>query len=638
MWRRGNFFLFPYQILYILVLLVITGVTIFFYRSIDTTFQKVSDQFIQSQLAIVEDFSKNIERRIEAFVPAEPLETLQTHEALKEHIDNILSLFSTSHFRYVYLLYLDDRGRLRYLADGSYETGERGMFMQKFDPETETWKKALQTGEPEAVIQKDFTGLWITFYYPLHIWKESRYLLVFDVSIETLEGFRQILQPIRNLLKTMSAILLALLFSSIAWSTLFYFQRKKNSLDPLTRLFNRNIIPQIKRRVDLANSAIVLADIDHFKRINDRYGHDAGDMVLQFLGRVLLQSTRPEDILVRYGGEEFLIILNGVAGEQEVRKILRRITETLARQHATYDGQNIPVQLSMGVVVQPAGMELEEAILKADKMLYIAKTTGRNRAVFEGDESKKGRRLLFDEVKEMLENGGLYFEYQPIVRSKNLDIVKYEVLVRLEDENGTVHYPGEFLPAIHNTGLYRNLTKELLHMAFEIIHREGIRLSINFDINDFHDETIFEIIVDELKRSKMLARKITVELLEEHMIENIDAMVQKIERLKELGITIAIDDFGKGYAGLEYLLRFQPRIIKVDKSIVQDVFNHPHLEAILTSIVATCHAIGIEVVAEGVENERIMKKMQELGFDYLQGYYLGRPAKQIVKTLHLPAP
>jgi len=639
MFRRGSMLFLPYQVVYILALLAITLFVIWFYRDIDATFRTVSDQFIRNQISIVEEFSENIEKRLATLVPDDPVDTLAEHPELYEHVNHILSLFSTHHFRYVYILYLDPRGRLRYLADGSYETDERGLFGQKFDPDTDKWRKALESGRAVYVLQKDFTGLWITFYHPLKLWKNRRCLLVFDVSISTLKDFKETLSPIRELLKTVSAILLILLGISIAWSILYYLQRKKGSIDPLTRLYNRNVLPRIRQRIDLRSSSVILADIDHFKRINDRYGHDAGDRVLQFVSRLLLQSTRPEDILIRYGGEEFLILINDVTEKSRVLAIAQRVMNELSKRAVDYNGQRIGVTLSMGVVAIPgSAMTLDEAILHADKMLYIAKTTGRNRMVVYGEEKKIKRRLLFHEVEEAFAAGGLYFVFQPIVDARDFHIVKHEVLARLRDAEGNTFAPDAFIPSIHGTGLYRELTKELLLFTFETIRRHEVRLSINFDVNDFLDETLFEAIFDELSSNRELAHRLTIELLEERPVEDLEELVAKIDRLKALGIEIAIDDFGKGYAGLNYLLNFRPAIIKVDGELVRRIGTHPHVAAILKSIVSTGHVIGVKVVAEGIENEKVLKKMRSMGFDCLQGYFLAPPARHLLDGIAIRPP
>ncbi|NPA28812.1 MAG: bifunctional diguanylate cyclase/phosphodiesterase [Epsilonproteobacteria bacterium] len=632
MWKKPLRYLLPYPVIYSAVLLAVTVSVLLFYRNIDHTFEELTDAFLRYQSDNIEEFARNIEVRAVQLVPDRPVETLKHNPALRERLNRILSLFSTKSYRYVYMLRLDDSGKLRYVADGSFEVGERGVFGQKFDPDSDAWLKALRSGEPVYRIQDNFTGLWITYYYPMKIWQKKRYLLVFDISLTMLESFKTLILPIRGLLKTISAVLIALLALSLLWAVLFYFQRRKNSIDPLTRLYNRNMLDEVRHRLDLRKTSVILADMDHFKRINDRYGHDTGDAVLRHAARILMRMTRPEDILIRYGGEEFLIFINGVESREDVIEIAYRIHNAFSMHPMRYNGHELQITVSMGVVPTPgATMDLSEAILMADKMLYIAKTTGRNKVVIFGEEKNAPRPLLYHEIEESIREERIFFLYQPIYDAESMELAKYEVLARIRDKEGNVHLPNEFIPVIRGTGAYREMSKHLINDALALIREKGVSLSINFDINDFLDETLFETIYDSFERCEGLTRQLTIELLEENPVHDMKGLENKIRQLKELDIEIAIDDYGKGYAGLEYILAFRPHILKVDRYLVSRVFSHPHVPAILESIVTTCRRIGIKTVAEGIDNELQLQKMRQLGFDYLQGFYLGKPSEKLVE-------
>ena len=631
-WEKLLRYRIPYPLIYLIVLLAVTVSVLLFYRYVDRTFDELTEAFLRYQSKNIKEFAQNIEVRVVQLVPQRPVDVFKKSPALMEHVNHILSLFSTKSFRYVYILKLDDTGKLRYVADGSYEVDERGVFGQKFDPDSDAWLQALRSGQPVYRIQNNFTGLWITYYYPMKIWQKGRFLLVFDVSLSMLESFRTLILPIKGLLKSISAILIALFAMSLVWAVLFYLQRRKNSIDPLTRLYNRNMLEEVRRRIDLNKTSVILADLDHFKRINDRYGHDMGDEVLRYAARLLMRTTRQEDILIRYGGEEFLIFINGLQNRKDVGEIAARIHQAFLTAPMRYGDKELQVTVSMGVVPVPGTtMGLSEAILMADKMLYIAKTTGRNKVVIFGEEKQTPRPMLYHEIEDSINKGRLFFLFQPIWDANKMRIVKYEMLVRIRDEEGRVHLPDQFIPSIRGTGAYRELSKQVISRALEMIRKEGVAISINFDINDFLDETLFETLYDSFSGFKELTKELTIELLEENPVHDMKGLEEKIERLKSLGIKIAIDDYGKGYAGLEYILAFKPHILKIDKSLISRVFEHPHVIAILESVVHACRKIGIKTVAEGIDNELQLQKMRQIGFDYLQGYYLGRPSERLIK-------
>jgi len=627
MLRKIFRFLLPSQVLYSVILFIVMLSVLWIYKDIDHSFSKIERDYLQLQSQDIKEFSHNISKHLKKIILDNPLKELSKNPNLEEKLNQILALFSTKHYRFVYILYRDNQGKLRYLADGSYEKEQRGIFRQKFDPESDRWQEALQSGKTIHVLQGDFTGLWSTYYYPLDIWKNKRYLLVFDISLQALKGFKAILLPFKNLLKVISIVLIILFFMSLLWSILFYLQRRKTSIDPLTRLYNRNMLHEVKRHLDLRKTSVILADLDHFKRINDRYGHNAGDIVLQHTARSLMRTTRPEDILIRYGGEEFLILLNGIDTKEALMTVAKRIHDEFSKNKIHYKDQKLDITLSMGIVSAQTEMyDLSEIITIADKMLYIAKTSGRNKFVIYGEETSDTKRvLLYPEVMDAIMQGGLFFLYQPIYDTKTLKTQKYEVLARLQDKQGFIYSPDEFIPTIRGTTAYRDLSKLLIQTAFEKMTQTNIELSINFDINDFMDETLFEELYDILKNQEALIKRLTIELLEESPVLNLEGLIKKVNRLKKIGIQIAIDDFGKGYAGLNYILNFHPHILKIDRSIVSKIFDHPYIPAVTEAIITTCRNIGIKTVAEGIEDEKVLKKMRDLGFDSIQGYYLSRP-------------
>lgn len=626
--KKAHLRLDPLRVLYVITLLIITFFVFWLHKDIDDTFEKVYSSFIANEVTLTGELAENIEKKIAEKVPDHPIIRLAKNPELQHEIDNLLSLFSTTHFRYVYIL-AEDRGRLRYLADGSKEIDQRGLFGQKFDPDTDAWSKALTTAHPQFSIQKDYTGLWLTYYYPLKIWSDTRALLVFDISLQAYTGFSRILEPVKYLLKILSFTLLVLLAATIIWSTLFYIQRRKNSIDPLTHLYNRNLLLRIKNHIDLSTTSVLMVDLDHFKRINDRYGHEAGDTVLLHAARILQRVTRLDDIIIRYGGEEFLVFIVGVTDRKRILQIAYRIHQAFLEQPVKSHGETIHLTASVGVVPIPGKtMGIEDAIQLADKMLYIAKTSGRNRVVVFEEETDAPRPLLFKEIEELIEHGKLFFLYQPIVSAQSGEIVRYEVLARLRGKN-RIFRPDEFIPPLRGTLVYRTLSKQLLENAFNLCREKEVSLSINFDINDFLDETLFEMIFDEIRTHKDIAERLTVELLEETTLPDLNLLSEKIQRLRELGIHIALDDYGKGYAGLNYLIYFRPDLVKIDRIIIAKAMEDKIVLDILKTLQDAASNMGVATVAEGIEDAETADMVKKIGINYMQGYFFGKPSEKI---------
>ncbi len=622
----------PLRLAYLITVMGITLFVFWLHKDIDNTFEKVYQSFIQNQILLTNELAENIEKKIAQALPDHPIRHLKKDPQLRQNINNLLSFFSTSHFRYVYLL-VEKKGRLYYLADGSKEIDQRGLFGQTFEPTTNIWAKALASAQPRFFIQKDYTGLWLTYYYPLKIWPDTHALLVFDISLQAYSAFNQLLEPLKHLLKILSFTLLLLLTAMIIWSILFYLQRRKNSIDPLTHLYNRNLLLRLKNHIDLSDTSVLMVDLDHFKRINDRYGHDTGDMALIHAARILQRFTRINDIIIRYGGEEFLIFLIGVTDRKRVIEIAHRIHAGFHEQRLKAHNQTIRLTASIGVVPCPGKtMTLEEAIQLADKMLYIAKTSGRDRVIVFEEEPTLSRPLLFKEVETIIEKGGLVFFYQPIVDSKTEKIVRYEVLARLKN-NDHIYPPDAFIPPIRGTLTYRTLSKQLIQKAFTVCRDQGVSLSINFDINDFLDDTLFEMIVDEVQRHKDQAKRLTIELLEESTLPDLKLLVPKIERLRQLGIKIAIDDYGKGYAGLNYLIYFRPDLIKIDRLIITKAVEDETILKILQTLQTAATQMGIKTVAEGIENIQMVDIIKKIGIDYMQGYYFAKPSENVMTDI-----
>ncbi len=610
--------------LFLLILLIVCIVALFAFSN--NTLTKEEKEIINIEKLHAQHLAKKIEEKIVKIAPKDLTRSLQKNKSLREYVNELLSLFSNAQYKYVYLVYLDKNGAFRYLADGSYDVKERGDWHQIFTPISPVWGSVIKSKKPNYTLQKDISNLWVTYLYPFNKYKNEKIILVFDISMQEYKTLMQILKPIQKLLILMSILLIIILLSIVLQTFIYFKQRKKSNIDPLTHLYNRNYLDEIKKHIDLRSCAIALADIDHFKQINDRYGHDIGDIVLETIAKRLMNATRTFDILIRYGGEEFLIFFTKKVNIETIKSISNRILTTISSQPIRVNNKNLNVTISIGVNPTPyKNKSLEDAIINADKMLYIAKTGGRNRVVINNNKISTKHILLLDEITNAIKQNRLEAYFQPILNIKSNKIVKYEALARIVDKNGDIFSPAQFLPMIKRTTIYRTLTKIMLVKAFSMIKKHNISVSVNFDIGDFFDDTIYEMLTDLINKNIKYSHFLTIEILEDMPIYNNAKFTKRIDALKKFNIQIAIDDFGSGYSGFNYIINIKPDILKIDGSIILKILKDENAKTILKSISEICQSLKIKSIAEFVENEDILKILEEYDINMAQGYFIGKP-------------
>lgn len=580
----------------------------------------------------VNTFSKNIERILHENFKLKNQNIFKLPESTRERGNQILSIFTGLQYPYVYVMAKDSQGMYRYILDGS--SSDRGEYLQKFDPaQPETWEEAWSSKNPQWQSQANIDGLWVTYLHPVIYNNQTKMLIVFDYSAKERAIIDNSFSPIKNYLFIIATLLLLFMFLVYIFGFLFYQQRKKTQKDALTGLYNRHYLNNISSLINLNNIAIAIIDLDHFKRINDTYGHQVGDKVLREFSQKLNNSIRSKDTLIRYGGEEFLLFLDKSDNKssENLKDIITSIQKRISQDPIYVDGTHINVAASVGFNATPhLNRSISDAISIADKMLYIAKTSGRNRVeIFE--ESRTKNKDIFGprEVAKAIEEDRLIVYFQPITDAKQNKIVKYEALIRIIDENDNIIPPAKFINNIKTNTVYRALSKYVLEQAFKAIEKHHICISINFDIGDFLDETLYELVYDTIHQKKELSSKISIELLEDRIVNNFSELNIRIDKLKNLGVTIAIDDFGAGYSTFNYLLALSPNILKIDGFLIQELPTNPQARSIVKSIVKLCKDLNIEVIAEFVSDENIKKSAKELGIEFLQGYAIGRPKPTI---------
>lgn len=613
----------------------ITILTIFifsFFIYYQDTLEEVIIGIEDNSFKQIESLSTKIETRLKEILKSDIKNPLEIDKETIQKAQKVLELFSSQIYPFVYAVSKDKEDKYRYLFDGSFEKQERGEFLQKFDPESGIWDKAYDLQKPQKKLQIDVQGVRTTFVYPVVYENKTRFIIAFDFSMKEHKILEDAFSPIKMFLISILVSLLVTLILAYAMAYLFYKQRKKTAIDSLTNLPNRYYLSEITNRIRLNEVSVALLDLDHFKKVNDKYGHLAGDKALKKISSILAQSLRAHDILIRYGGEEFLIFIAHNGDFSVPEKVLRRIMEKVAQESIQISKNNsIKITISVGLNPHPhLSRSLKDAVELADKMLYLAKVNGRNRIEVHKDNPEKSKIYHAEDITNMINDGKLVAFFQPIAESKTGKIVKYEALARVLDE-GTIHLPIEFLPYIKSTTAYRLMSKVILTKAFDTIKKHNIAVSVNFDVENFLDVTIYETIYDVILQRKDLANMLTLELLEDTQIKDISEILKRIEALQNLGVKIAIDDFGSGYSNFDYLLNIRPDFLKIDGSIIRMLNVNPYAKEIIKAILQMCAKLDIKVIAEFVSDEEKSTELAKMGIDYLQGFFIGKPSPNLVE-------
>ena len=409
--------------------------------------------------------------------------------------------------------------------------------------------------------------------------------------------------------------------------------------DALTGLPNRNLLRESLDR-ELARLrrhdtpfALYLLDLDHFKDVNDSLGHPAGDELLQVMAERLRAQLRAEDSVARMGGDEFAIIQSYTAGMDGVERLAGRLVETLARP-VPIRGREIRVGASLGVVLVHTPMDADTLMAQADVALYEAKGQGRNRyAVFEPDMARALERELeiVGSLAQSIANGDLHLVYQPQVRIGSGDLYAVEALVRWRHRRLGALLPGDFIPILERRGVVARLDGWVLQQA---AHQSRDwtcrgcpfgRLAVNLSTLYPDDGQGAATPPELVRRQGGNPQDLELEMTERMLTRETYGVAEAIAAIRGAGMGIAIDDFGTGYASLSYLRRFNPRTLKLDRALVADMAGDRGAAEIVKAAIALGRALGLALVAEGVEDSTQADYLLAHGCEFAQGYAYGAP-------------
>ena len=417
--------------------------------------------------------------------------------------------------------------------------------------------------------------------------------------------------------------------------------------DELTGLYNRfYFTEQLKKAIAYARrhnnyGAVLFVDLDNFKVINDTAGHKAGDVLLQLIAKKLRAVLRQEDLLARFGGDEFVILIENL-GEEETRaiRILQKMADKLLNAVSyghIVDQKVYQITASIGIALfHDNDLAIDDILRYADSAMYEAKRKGKSRCIFFNpliEERLQKRFLMETSIRQGIEEGEFFLVYQPQVDREG-QVVGAEALIRWNNAEKGVVPPSEFIALAEEGRMIIAIGEWLLHEACRTLRRwqsetstRHLKLSINCSAIEFMEPEFDRKVIRTVERYGVDPRRLVFEITETLLMSHHTALTSVMRRLSAFGITIALDDFGTGYSSLAYLKRFPIGMLKIDRSFVEDIVFDNSDQVLVRAILSVAREFGLAVVAEGVETRDQERVLRDIGGRSMaiQGYLYGRP-------------
>jgi diguanylate cyclase (GGDEF)-like protein len=416
---------------------------------------------------------------------------------------------------------------------------------------------------------------------------------------------------------------------------------KRAFYDHLTGLPNRSLLHERFRRsagAAIRNGemlALLHCDLDHFKMVNDNFGHAAGDAFLTEASGRLRENLADAGTLARVGGDEFVLLAN-VRTTDDATALAKRVREVLARP-IDAQGHRLSLGASIGISMFPTdGDSLDVLLRNADHAMYELKRQHSNGGFQFFDEEVgaryRAKLMLETRMPEALRHNEFLLHYQPIFRLSNWGLAGAEALIRWNEPTRGLVSPAEFIPIAEETGHIIAIGKWVIDQACKhakhCAAQTGghFRVAVNISANQFAEGGLVDTVAEALSRHGVNPASLELELTETALVRNLENSAATIRALRDLGVRVALDDFGTGYSSFSYLANLPISTLKVDKSFLPEVHNNHGRFAVLKAIVDLAHKLGIMVVAEGIEDAEQLKATEDAGCDEVQGYLLGKPA------------
>jgi len=411
--------------------------------------------------------------------------------------------------------------------------------------------------------------------------------------------------------------------------------------DSLTQLPNRSLFHNflrcsIQERIrDNGSLALLMLDMDDFKRVNDTLGHDVGDLLLKSVSKRIQTALRQGDLVARLGGDEFGIILPIIRKSDDAGRVAKKILKSFDKEHQLGD-HLIKVGASIGISTFPEGGQDITALIKsADTAMYHAKGAGRNGFQFFSKEMQErviAKDKLEKELVIALKEQQFISHFQPKIDADG-KLIGYEALVRWNHPERGLVYPGDFIQLLEDTGLVVELGRQMLEMACSQTRKwidkglisDSTTVAVNISVQQLSNGRLINTIKDILEKTKLPAHCLELEVTEYTMMNDVEKAIIVLNELQQLGVSIAVDDFGTGYSSLTYLSKLPVNTLKVDQYFVNGIGRDKNDESIVKATINLAHSLSLHVTAEGVETDEQRLFLINNEVDYLQGYFFSKP-------------
>ena len=410
--------------------------------------------------------------------------------------------------------------------------------------------------------------------------------------------------------------------------------------DLLTGLPNRMLfsdrlsqaIAQAKRQQ--TQLVVLFANLDRFKNINDFLGHHVGDLLLQEVARRLLDSVRETDTVCRQGGDEFILLVQGISGPERAAQVAGKLLTALSQPYLV-DGRELALTASLGIACYPGdGEDAEALVMNADAAMYHAKELGRGQYQFFSEQlsaAAHARLLLENDLRKALARSEFILNYQPKLDVASHRITGCEALIRWQHPSLGLVSPARFIPVAEETGLIVAIGDWVLEEACRVAVRlqtagfPGLLMSVNVSALQLRQADFVERVSGILARTGLAPALLELEVTESMIMHDVAHATRILQQLNDAGVRLAIDDFGTGYSSLAYLKRFPIHVLKIDQSFVRDIMTDPDDAAIVQAIIALAHSLRLGVIAEGVETREQLEFLKAHHCDAVQGYLIAKP-------------
>lgn len=417
--------------------------------------------------------------------------------------------------------------------------------------------------------------------------------------------------------------------------------QKLANYDVLTGTANRYLLMQeLQRVIEISSKhnqmiAVLFLDLDRFKLINETLGHHYGDLLLKKVSSRIKWVLKKKDIIARFGGDEFVIVLPNIKHEKEAVQVANDIIVALKEPFFLKE-KEVYATTSIGIAIYPVNGEDPDLLIKnAAKGMYKAKSNGRNNFELfdEGlhHQNHSKRMVLENRLRKAIINAELSLHYQPQVELRTGKLIGMEALLRWNNpELGSIS-PGEFIPIAEETGLIIPISEWVIHQACEEVKRlhelgyNKLKVSINISGLHFNQSNFVKEVSTIIRNANMNPNLVELELTESVIMPNAKESIDELVNLKKNGMKLSIDDFGTGYSSLSYLQRFPIDVVKIDQSFIRNLTSYSDDAAIVRAIITMAKSLQLKIIAEGVENKKQLDFLQQEKCDIIQGFYISKP-------------